>query len=374
MIPSPPTRILIIRPSALGDVCRSVPVLASLRAAYPGAIIDWLVQDSFAPAIASHPALSSVVAFPRGKLKAWYRPSVAPEIKHFLDDLAHRKYDLVLDCQGLFRSGLFAMATRAPRRIGFENAAELGWLGLTERIHAPRNLHAVDRMLMLAEAAGAPPVYDMRLYAPEPDRAWIAEHPALADGAFAIIAPMTRWPGKQWPLERFADLAGRLIAGELGGIRRVVLVGSPSEREQCGPLLDLAASDERVIDLVGKTSVGQLMALVARCALLVGCDSAAVHMAVGFDRPLVALYGPTRVDRVGPYRRSAHAVQRLIPGDSRDHKDTEAGQILMRRITVDDAIEAARAQLAPHILTRPITESSALGAPAPGQAAADAHH
>jgi ADP-heptose:LPS heptosyltransferase len=321
-----------------------------LRAAFPSARIDWLVQDSFAPAIASHPALSGVVAFPRGKLREWYKPSVAPELKRFLDGLGERQYDLVLDCQGLFRSGLFAMATRAPRRIGFDNAAELGWLGLTERVHAPRTSHAVDRMLMLAERAGAPPVYDMRLYSSPEDRAWAAALPELAEdgaGAFALVAPTTRWPGKQWPLERFAELSRRVLAGGVSGVRRVALVGSPSERGQCEPLMNMLRGEPRVVDLVGRTSVGQLMALVERCEVLVGCDSAAVHMAVGFGRPLVALYGPTRVERVGPYGRSAHVVQRLIPGDVRDHKDEHAGRLMMGRITVEDVLDCAKSQFGP---------------------------
>ena len=346
MIPSSP-RILIIRPSALGDVCRTVPVLASLRAAYPAATIDWLVQDSFAPAIASHTALTGVVAFPRGKLREWYRPSVAPELKRFLDELGERKYDLALDCQGLFRSGLFAIATKAPRRIGFDNAAELGWLGLTERVHAPRSMHAVDRMLMLAEHAGARPVYDMRLYSAPEDRAWVAVQDGLGEGGFAVIAPMTRWPGKQWPPERFAELARRLVGGAVHGVRRVALVGSPSEREQAGTLIDSLRGEHGVVDLIGQTTVGQLMALVEMGGLLVGCDSAAVHMAVGFRRPLVALYGPTRVERVGPYGRSAQVVQRLIPGDLHDHKDGAAGQVMMNRISVEDVLESARAQVTP---------------------------
>ena len=76
-------------------------------------------------------------------------------------------------------------------------------------------------------------------------------------------------------------------------------------------------------------------------------DIATLRHQLGFDRPLVALYGPTRVERVGPYGRSAHVVQRLIPGDSRDHKDAAAGQVLMRRIGVEDVLELARSQMGP---------------------------
>lgn len=341
---SDPTRILIIRPSALGDVCRSVPVLVSLRRAYPSARIDWLVQDTFAPVIEHHPDLSNVVAFPRARLGRWYAPAVAPEAKRFLASLGEAGYDLVLDCQGLLRSGLFALATHAPRRIGFDNAQELGWLGLTERVEAPRSMHAVDRMLRLAEAAGAPPVYDLRLFTSPRDRAALERH-GLANCRFAVIAPTSRWPGKVWPQDRFVELTRRLLAGESGfAIESVAIVGSSGEREQCAALLNAARSDSRVIDLVGKTSIGELMAVVEASTLLVGCDSAAVHMGVGFARPMAALYGPTRVDRVGPFGRAGHVVQRLIPGDVMNHKDEAAGRVLMHRIQVDDVIDCLTAQ------------------------------
>lgn len=345
---STPSNILLIRPSALGDVCRTVPVLASLRRAYPESRIDWLVQDVFAPAIAAHPALTGIVPFPRAELSRWYAPSTTPAVRRFLSMLGERGYDMAIDCQGLLRSGLFALATRAPRRIGYDNAQELGWLGLTERIHAPKSMHTVDRMLKLAEAAsgGAAPIEDMRLYAAAPDRAWIAMHPALAGSRFGVLAPTSRWPGKRWPGDRFAALASEMLRDQAFGIEKLALVGSPSERDQCGELLEVARRDSRIVDLIGATSVGQLLALIEASSVVVGCDSAAIHMAVGFDKPMAALYGPTRVERVGPYRRSACVVQRLIPGDELDHKNEAAGRKIVDRITVADVIDCLNAQQA----------------------------
>src|SRR5690606_13157489 len=101
-----------------------------------------------------------------------------------------------------FRSGFFAWATRAPRRVGFANARELGWLGLTERHGVPHERHTVDRMLELVRMAGVEPVRDLRLYAP-PARAG-REHGA--GRPYAVIAPTSRWPGKRWPAKRFAAL------------------------------------------------------------------------------------------------------------------------------------------------------------------------
>lgn len=340
-----PRRILLVRPSALGDVCRTAPVLATLKRTFPGASIDWLVQDDFGPAVEHHPDLSRVVRFPRRALAEWWRPAVGLRAVRWLGTLREASYDLVLDCQGLFRSGLFTFATGAERRVGYANAKELGWLGLTERADVPRSMHAVDRMLALTRVVGAAPVADMRLYTSEQERAALDSR-LRACGTYGVIAPTSRWPGKRWPAERFAQLVTQMLDERL--LPAVALVGARSEREQCGPLLELASRDGRVIDLIGRTSVGELMAVVEASALVVANDSAALHMAVGFDRPIVALFGPTRIDRVGPYRRERDVLQRLEPGERVDHKNEALGRAMMARISVSETLEAVRARTGEH--------------------------
>lgn len=340
---APPSRILLIRPSALGDVCRTVPVLVSLKRRFPESTIDWLVQDVFAPAVRSHPDLGGVVPFPRRAFAGWWRhPDVSADLLRWLRSLKRREYDLVVDCQGLARSGVFAWATRAPRRIGYSNAAEAGWLGLTERYEIPREMHTVDRMLGLIERAGIPPVHDLRLYASSADRAELGNR--LDDfERIALIGPTSRWPGKRWPADRFDRVVHALLADNL--VDAAALVGAASERDQCAPLIERAARDERVVDLLGATSVGGLLAAVERSSLVIANDSAALHMAVGFEKPIVALFGPTRVDRVGPYGRADSVIQRIGPDDALDHKNESAGAALMRRIQVDDVLDRARAEL-----------------------------
>jgi len=344
-----PRRILIVRPSALGDVCRTAPVLAALGKAYPDATIDWLVNEAFVPAIEHHPALSEAVPFPRKQLGMAMRRGRLWEGVSFLRRLGARDYDLVIDCQGLARSGLFAWATRAERRVGDANARELGWLGCNERYHVDASLHAVDRMMRLTNAtlrrdssASGGEDYDMRLYAAPAELEWVADQP-WSSGGYALLAPTSRWPGKRWPADRFAQVARQLLGR---GIDHVVLVGAPGEREQCGALLQLTASDARVLDLVGQTSVGRLLAVIARSSLVVANDSAAVHMAVGFDRPLVALYGPTRVRLVGPYRRAEDVIQHIEPGDLMAHKDETRGIAMMKRIGVEEVVAACASRLA----------------------------
>ncbi len=338
-----PSRIIIIRPSALGDVCRSVPVLASLRAAYPDATIDWLVQDTFADAVRYHPMLDGVVEFPRKKLGiSSKRGNPLPSIAWMNDSLRpNPRYDLVLDAQGLFRSALFSRWTGATRRVGYRNAQELGHLFYTDAFRVNRERHAVDRMLSLVQASGVEPVRDMRLYTDPVERARSDAQP-WSQGRYAVLAPTSRWPGKQWPADRFTELARRLLAR---GAERVVIVGGPSEQAQIAPLLRWAAHEPRAIDLVGATSISRLMAVIERAALVVANDSAALHMAVGFDRPLVGLFGPTRIGLVGPYRRRRDVIQHTRPADRFDHKVGTLGLAMMRRITISEVLGACTERL-----------------------------
>lgn len=305
--------------------------------------MEWLVQDTFAPAIASHPGVSEVVAFPRKAFANWSSAATLRAIRGYLRGLREREYDLVLDCQGLARSGALAWATRSPRRVGYANAAELGWLGLTDRVHVPMDVHTVDRMLWVARAAGAQAgmpasAADMRLYSAGEDREHAVHTLGLAPGSYVVLAPTSRWPGKLWPAERFAEIARRVVAGG----RRVVVVGASNEREQCAAVLEQCGTDGRVVDLLGQTSIGQLLAVIEGAGVVVANDSAALHMAVGFGRPLVALFGPTSVSRVGPYGRAADVLQHVGPGDDLNHKDAVAGRSLMERIGVEEVWERVK--------------------------------
>lgn len=327
-----PTRILIIRPSALGDVCRTVPVLVSLRKTYPDAIIDWLVQTQFVPAIRHHPALSNPVPFDRTAMRG--HASITKGVA-FARSLRKARYDLVLDCQGLARSGLFTFLTAAPLRVGHDDARELAWIGLNKRVPTDAT-HTVERMLSLVEAIGVEPVRDMRLYTSMPDQQWA--HTLLGDARTLVVAPTSRWPGKQWPADRFARLVERALADRLA--ERLCIVGSHSERAQIAPVLRACQALDNAIDLVGTTTIGQLMAVIERSAGVVANDSAALHMAVGFNKPTVALFGPTDPAKVGPYQRDHEVIRHTRDTDVFGHKDQRRGRSMMERISLDEVLES----------------------------------
>jgi len=334
----PPNNVLIVRPSALGDVCRSVPVLATLRQALPKARIDWLVHDRYQDAVRHHPDLDNVVPFPRDALGLALRTGRgAGAALAWLRALRSRRYDLVVDLQGLMRSGLVTRLSGARQRVGFRNAAELAFLGYNKRYRIDREMHSVDRMLTLVERIGFKRVVDMHLNVGSGDENWLdqwLEDTGLGpDTAYACLAPTARWASKCWPLERYAVLARRLLDEGPAG-RHILVLAAPGEREQVQRLSDLVGQAAERLHFP-TTTVGGLLAVIRRSRLLVSNDSAAMHVAVGFDRPLVAIFGPTQPQLVGPYGRAECVVTAGAQIDARTYRRHPHDQSLIGRIDVE---------------------------------------
>ena len=325
-----PKRILFIRPSALGDVCRSVPVIESLRKQWPDASIDWLVQSEFVAAVASHPAIDSVIQFPRNCMGRWYTPKGFLKSLAFLRLLKSKKYDLVIDGQGLARSGLFSWATRASTRIGLASAREFGWLGYTKKVSVTCP-HTVDQMLSLSEAAGATTTIDMQLYVNQEDETWWKEKQIESNlDSYVVLAPTSRWESKQWPIERFSSLSEYF---QTRG-KQVVVVGAPHEAKQIAPLVN-----DAVLNVLPEMTVGRLMAVIASSSFVIANDSAALHMAVGFNTPCIGLFGPTDPTCAGPYHLDDSVVSADVNYDEVHYRDPSIGNRIMEQIEVQDVIE-----------------------------------
>ena len=293
----------MIRPSALGDVARTVPCLVSLRRAYPEATIDWLVDARFADAVRGHPDLDHVVPFERDRTGAAW-----PMLRR----LRRAGYDLVFDLQGLARSGLFAWATRARARVGLAWTPECGWLGLNRRHRIDPSLHAAERMLALLTAEHVGAVRDLTLHVPPEDEGFARQYTDQVNalrtdilgaralhGRYACVAPTAKWGCKCWPIARYAELTRRLLEG--GHVAAVVVIAAPHEHDGVRDELSAGLPDE-LIDRVWftQTTVGQAMDLIRGARLLVGNDSAPLHLAVGLGTPTVSIFGPTDPARVGP--------------------------------------------------------------------------
>lgn len=342
-----PERILIIRPSALGDVAKTIAVLASLRRAYPDARIDWLVNEGFRDVIAHHPANPGVIEFPRKRFAKFGRSiSVTRQFFRYCATLRREQYSRVYDLQGLMRSGFLTSVTGAKRRVGFADARELSWLGCNVRHHVDAGPQTIDRMLGLIEADGVPAQADMRLYVGETDRHWwqaeMERHDVEA-GRYLLIAPTTKWLSKRWPIERFAEVARSLCPSRFSA---VVVVGGPNEHDQVGAWLNDADGEPMpIVNMVGRTRVGQMMAIIDQAGLLISNDSAALHFAVGLSTRVVGLYGATDPAKVGPYRYDDAVVEPMTQDPAERarqmarYREKDLDDRWMRMITVEQVLE-----------------------------------
>jgi lipopolysaccharide heptosyltransferase I len=308
-------RILIIKPSSFGDVIHALPVLNGLRHRYPHARISWLVASSCAGLLEGHPALDEIIRFDRKRYGQIGRnPLASFEFIQFIQDLRGRRFDLIVDLQGLFRSGFLAMATGARTRVGFANARELGWIFYNHRVDVPDpEMHAVQRNYLFGRAlgfAGLPIRFDLpvRPQSREAVSDLLAREGVQRGEDYLVVGPGTRWETKQWPAEHFAA-AIRTVVVEHG--LPVVLTGMPEERETADRVA--AGAGGRVANLAGRTSLPEMIALVDGARAVLMHDSGPMHLATALGKPLVAIYGPTSPARTGPYGRGETVARLDLP-------------------------------------------------------------
>lgn len=342
--------ILIIKPSSPGDIIHALPVLRGLRHRYPKARISWLVATHFADLLNADSDLHEVIPFDRKRFgKMWYSPSALREFIQFNAALRRRRFDLVVDLQGLFRSGFLSRVTGASVRMGLPNSREFARLFHTHVAGRPtRSEHAADFSWAVGRMLGFDQVHrDFAIRVNEADRigakALLRSIVDTDNGPYAVLVPATRWETKCWPAPNYGHLA-RFLRDQY--TLSSVLVGGHDDiaRGQ----IAVAHADGAAHNLCGKTSLRQLAVIIENAAVVVTGDSTPMHMAAAFNRPLVAIFGPTNADRTGPYQRS-DAVVRLdldcAPCYLRHLHQCRFEHACMERMDVQRVAEAVAAQL-----------------------------
>jgi lipopolysaccharide heptosyltransferase I len=305
----PAERIALLKPSALGDIIHGLPVLTALRQRYPHAHITWVVNQVYEPLLHGHRDLDDILPFDRRASRRGWRAAAASWLR-FLRELRRRRFDLVIDLQGLARTAVMALATGAPRRVGLSTAREGAIWSYTDVVPVTdfATRHAVDRCWRIAEAFGvgdAPREFHIPI--PAEARRWADETTRGCPRPWLVLGPGSRWMTKRWRPAHFAALAARAQA-EFGGT--VFFVGGADET----PLAD--AVRERLSgpahDLTGRTSLPQMAALLERADVMVANDTGPLHLAAALGRPVVAPYTCTRVRRNGPYGFERGAVETTV--------------------------------------------------------------
>ena len=331
------SRILLIKPSALGDVIHTIPVLVKLRARYPSARIDWLITPENADIVRCHPALSNVVLFARRDFsKRGRRWRALVSFFDLLKQIRRAKYDLVVDMHGQLRSAFFALVSGAHVRIGFDRpikreltvsaehdlknvpshgwrgAREGSWIAYTHRVSIPTlDVHAIDRYLWVGPLLGFdddPPDLTIHLSSDTVRKVeqLLEEHGVTPDMPLIILVPGTIWETKHWTIEGFAGVARHFLHDGFA----VALAGTKRDQERCRQIVAAAPG---ACDLSGKTTPEELAALIRRAEVAVTNDSGSMHVAASLGKPMVSVFGPTNPVHIGPYQRPESVVRVDLP-------------------------------------------------------------
>jgi len=286
-----PKKILIVKPSALGDIVHSMPALGALRRRFPEASIHWVVAKGLEPLVENHPMIDEVVIFDRRawKKKRHFAKNVLAT-GAFVKRLAGEKYDLVVDLQGLLRTGLIVKATSARVRLGFRGAREGATIFYTHRVAVDwKSHHAVVRYLKLLEILGCDSSkVEFTLFPFERETPLLAELPEK----FAVMAPSAGKPANRWHAERFGVVAANLAMP-------VVVVGTSVDAEIADILV--ANSKGNAVSIVGRTDIPGLAAVLAKADFVLANDTGPAHLAAAAGTPVATIFGPANPERTSPY-------------------------------------------------------------------------
>ncbi len=304
-MPEAAARVVVLAPNWLGDAVMALPALQSVRAAYPGAHLAVAARPSVAPLYAMVPGVDAVLPLEsRGGLsnvQRWRRDAAR---------LAAERFDLAVLFPNAFMAAWITAQAKIPGRWGYDTDLRGRWLTKALRRPAP-SVHQADYYLALTTAAGLPPAPRVaRVDVPDTARTAAARLVAARD--YVVLAPGAAYGrAKQWPPERFAQLACTLWQ-----TRRVttVLVGAGGDAaagvEFTAALSTLpggAGTAAALVDLIGKTDLATLAGVLAQARAVVANDSGAMHLAGAVGAPVVAIFGPTNERQTAPLTAALHA-------------------------------------------------------------------
>ena len=293
-------KILIVKPSSLGDIVHSLPFLNTLKTCFPKTEIHWVIAKGFEGLLDGHPMIDRLRVINKDTWKKIKNvKGTIGELRILFRNLKKEKYDLVIDLQGLLRSGIITAATSAHIKIGFTEAREGSRLFYTHKIEGGKDIHAVERYLKIAAFLGCD-IADISFPFPP------FEFPSTfnLNKDYAVIVPGARWKTKRWPPEEFGRLTSHLPL-------QSVIVGSNTDKDIAGLIVSL--SEGKAISLAGKTSLKELIGIMRDAKFVVSNDSGPMHIAAALGIPVFAIFGPTDPAKTGPYGKGHTIIKAGAP-------------------------------------------------------------
>lgn len=297
-----PEKILVIKPSSLGDIVHSLPFLNVLRDRFPRSEIHWIIAKGFEGLLEDHPMISRLLVINKDEWKKIKNvKDTISELRSLFKSLKKEKFDIVADLQGLLRSGVLTAATGASVRVGFKEAREGSSIFYTHRVEGGKDIHAVDRYLKIAKFLGCD-IADVCFPLPLSfGSSRVTQY--LPDKEYAVLVPGARWKTKKWPPERFGELASRLPM-------KFLVVGGKSDTDISNRVVN--SSKGNAISIAGKTNIKELIEIMRKAKFVVSNDSGPMHIAAALGVPVFAIFGPTNPLRTGPYGKGHIIIRKGV--------------------------------------------------------------
>jgi heptosyltransferase-1 len=340
-------RLLIVRLGSMGDVIHALPAVAALRQVFPNATFGWVIEERWAELLCAGGAERKGARSPQRPLAdsvhtvdtfrwrqsifshhTWQHASAA------IKDLRASQYEAAIDFQGAIRSALIARWSGAQLIYGSKHPREAPARMFYKTKVATRGEHVIEQNLSLAEALAqqplsiSPALFPCDPRAEEKIESWLRSQ-TISD--FILLNPGAGWGAKQWPAERYAQVAMEL--GEIG-VMSVVNFGPGEEA-----LAQTVQANSAGAAKAACCSIGELIALTRKASLFIGGDTGPMHLAAAMNIPVVAIFGPTDPARNGPYATRNVVLRSSASAVSYSHRsEPDAGLLQIRP---EDVVGAA---------------------------------
>ncbi len=312
----------------MGDVLHALPMVCALRQAAPKIRIGWVIEERWAPLLCAagcersgllsgqRPLVDAVHAV---DTKRWRKPSgnSVREIRDVFREIRSAEYEVALDVQGAMKSAVLAAFSGAETRMGFASPRERAATLFYSRTVRTTAAHIIEQNVALGAAVAGLPLAPAEVLLPHDDAAasWCARELEQRNiSRFAILNPGAGWGAKQWPSERYAEVARELANS---GVQSLINIG-PGEEELGSEVVRLSANTAETI----ACSIAELIALTSRASLFVGGDTGPLHLAAALRVPVVGIFGPTDPARNGPYGTNSRVLRHATSNTSYSHAAT----------------------------------------------------
>jgi len=332
-----PRNICLLRLSALGDICHTLPIVRSIQKTWPETKITWIIGKLEYQLVYDIPDIEFIVFDKKEGLKAY---------RKLKQQMRGRHYDILLHMQMSIRASIASLLIPTEIRLGFdrERAKDMQWLFTNHQIAAKRNQHVIDSFFCFSEAMGIKEHY-LEWKIPIPEEAMQYAKVNLAtDQTVLIISPCSSMSYRNWSAQGYAAVAD--YAAQVHNMQ-VVLCGGPSSIEKEYGENITALCHSTPLNLIGHTSIKQLLAILSQADVILAPDSGPAHLGTAVGTPVIGLYACTNPDRARPYLSNDLVINRYDEALVEKYGKTPAqvpwgtrvrDKGTMERISTDDVI------------------------------------